>query len=149
MKDLFQVPIYNGTVARIRTLKADMTPQWGVMSPAAAICHLYDCFNYTFAVRSAPVRSSFYLTTLGKWVIISSPIPWPKGKIRSAPEFLQTKPSGDFGADVAMLLDVLSRYQKGPQQRWGVSPVFGRLSPKQWARLGWRHLSHHLCQFGV
>jgi hypothetical protein len=30
-----------------------------------------------------------------------------------------------------------------------VHPVFGTLSGKAWGALGWRHLDHHLRQFGV
>jgi len=30
-----------------------------------------------------------------------------------------------------------------------VHPTFGPLSPEQWGRLCWKHLNHHLTQFGV
>ena len=149
MKTLFNESVYNQTVGRIRDLRADMTPKWGFMSPGTAICHLYDCLHYTFAMRSAPVRSSFYATTLGKWITIYSSIPWPKGRVKSPPEFLATRPSENFPTDVSMLLGILSRFLEGPDQQWGTSPVFGPLSPAEWARLSWRHHSHHLSQFGV
>jgi hypothetical protein len=30
-----------------------------------------------------------------------------------------------------------------------VHPMFGPLSPEEWGRLCWKHLNHHLLQFGV
>jgi hypothetical protein len=30
-----------------------------------------------------------------------------------------------------------------------VHPTFGPLSPEEWGRLSWKHVNHHLVQFGV
>ena len=48
------------------------------------------------------------------------------------------------------LLDVMSRFAGAPaDQPLAPSPVFGRLSRRGWGRLMWRHLDHHLRQFGL
>jgi hypothetical protein len=35
-----------------------------------------------------------------------------------------------------------------PGKVWPVSPVFGALSGKDWGALSYKHLDHHLRQFG-
>jgi hypothetical protein len=39
-----------------------------------------------------------------------------------------------------------ARGQDGP---WVDHPAFGRLSPRAWGVLVYRHMDHHLRQFGV
>jgi hypothetical protein len=41
------------------------------------------------------------------------------------------------------LSDVLQAQQLGPH------PLFGALSRNDWARLIWKHIDHHMRQFGV
>src|SRR6266566_312687 len=37
---------------------------------------------------------------------------------------------------------------KQQQQTWPEHPLFGKLSGKDWAALSYKHLNHHLRQFG-
>jgi len=82
---------------------------------------------------------------LGRWLVISSPFPWPKG-VQVPPVMFESDP-GDFEADRQQVVAYVERFAAGPQQDWGVSPAFGPLKPTGWARLNWRHLDHHLRQF--
>lgn len=71
----------------------------------------------------------------------------------TTPEFLpgtgMTK-STEFQQDKQTLVDTLQRLSDvSPQRVLAPSPVFGQLSRRGWGRLMWRHLDHHLRQFGL
>ena len=85
-----------------------------------------------------------------RFVALQLPFPWPHG-VKTRPDVDQerggTRP-GDFAADVAELIRACERFAAG-----GATPeshyLFGRLSAEEWGRWGYRHMDHHLRQFGA
>jgi hypothetical protein len=76
-------------------------------------------------------------------------LPWPKGKIPTAPEMRATKPVA-WESDLQALHGLVDRFAElRPQGEWAEHPAFGRLSGKEWGVLCYLHLDHHLRQFGV
>jgi hypothetical protein len=74
--------------------------------------------------------------------------PFPKN-VPTAPELLARAP-GDWSSDVHALLGLVDRVvARGPSARWPDHPAFGRLSPRAWGVLMYRHMDHHLRQFGA
>ena len=60
-----------------------------------------------------------------------------------------TAPSG-WGDDVATLHALIDRVgEKDPTVEWAVHPMFGPLSGQEWGLLCWKHMDHHLRQFGA
>ena len=137
-------------LARLDRLTPTTRPRWGGLTAPRLLCHLADSFRITFAELDAgPPIPGFASTGIGRWLAISSPLPWPKG-IR-VPEAFFTTPAetGTFERDRVALRDLIERFaDPGRVARWGVSPAFGALSATQWSRLSARHLDHHLRQFG-
>ncbi len=59
-------------------------------------------------------------------------------------------PPAEFERDKQALLLTIHRFANYPENKsFQASPVFGPLSRHTWGRLMWRHLDHHLRQFGV
>ncbi|HEY3296645.1 MAG TPA: DinB family protein [bacterium] len=144
--------LFDDTVrAQIRERLEKLTPQhkaqWGKFVPATMLTHLIDTFEVAFAERPVTVKKGFLNSALGRWMVIDSPMPWPKGS-PTAPEYLESKP-GEFVRDKQRVLAYVDRFAKGRGQQWGRSPGFGDLTPEQWSRLNFRHLNHHLIQFGL
>jgi len=76
-------------------------------------------------------------------------VPWPKGKGKSPPEFLATRPT-TWQADDSRLRDLIARFSdRGPAAKWPASRVFGHISGRSWGVMLYKHLDHHLRQFGV
>lgn len=142
---LFDEAARERIIARLDRLTPDARPRWGSMPATHLPPHLIDAFEMCFAEVEHPQRSGFFGTALGRFLVLKLPI--PRGRITAPPEFHLTQP-GDFAADRERAKGYLHRFADGPDQRWGVSPVFGKLSPKQWARLHYVHTDHHLTQFG-
>jgi hypothetical protein len=136
-------------LGRIALLRPDSPRRWGSLTASAMLAHLLDGLRVTFAEMSAEFQPSFLSTPLGRWMVIDSPIPWPKGKVRAHEVFLRTPPSTDFERDRRLLVEYVERFGRGPEQSWGTSPFLGKLRPEEWARLNYRHLDHHLKQFGA
>lgn len=134
---------------RIRALPADAKPRFGTLTAGRMLCHLLDGLKIAFGeVNPEPVRSPLR-NALGKWFVIWSPIPWPKGKIKAPPAFFWTPPGPELEADRERLLEYVRRFAKPEEISWGTSPFLGRLDAREWAALNARHLEHHLSQFGV
>lgn len=52
--------------------------------------------------------------------------------------------------DSAALHALIDRFaEKTPSEDWAAHPAFGPLSGREWDVLSWKHLDHHLRQFGV
>jgi hypothetical protein len=56
---------------------------------------------------------------------------------------------GEFRQDVNELLRLMNRMAARPKDfKWQPHPHFGSLSDREWMRLGYLHVNHHLLQFG-
>lgn len=131
---------------RLRHLTSEAPAQWGALTAAQMLTHLIDAFQITFAEKEVKVRRGFLATAFGRWLMLKLPI--PRGRITAPPIFHETEP-GDFSADRDQVIAYINRFADGPDQRFGPSPLFGHMSPQQWAGLHATHLEHHLTQFGV
>ena len=135
---------------RLLRLPPDARPRWGALDAGAMLCHLVDSLRIAYGEQEpgTPERPvpAFFRTRLGRWLVIDSPLPWPKGRLRSPVEWFAT-PRSDFEADRQLLLAEMDRFDE-PRERRGCSPAVGPLDAAQWGRLCWRHCDHHLKQFG-
>ena len=74
--------------------------------------------------------------------------PFPKGS-PTAPELLARAP-GDWAHDVADVQALLARAGSArTTDSWPEHPAFGKLSTRAWGVLIYRHMDHHLKQFGA
>ena len=68
---------------------------------------------------------------------------------QTKPELLTT-PSDGVEADRTRAKELVLRFAASPIPRVGPEhPAFGVMSGRQWSILQYRHLDHHLCQFGA
>ena len=75
-------------------------------------------------------------------------LPFPKG-VPTAPELVARTPS-DWSAECTALSRHLESFVEMESGfAWPEHPAFGMLTPKAWGTLAYRHIDHHLRQFGV
>lgn len=133
---------------RVSTLSPGSTRRWGRMTVSQAVPHMADqlrmalgenpCRSFSGPLRFAPLR----------WLSIYV-APWPRGRVKAPRELFSTTP-GELEADVRHLKDLVSRFATAdPNAKWPDHPLFGPLSGPDWGVLAWRHMDHHLTQFGV
>ena len=146
---LLDAPTRERFLGRIRALSPDARPRFGTLDASRMVCHLLDGLRIAFSELSPePVRTPLK-NAFGRWLVIWSPVPWPKGRVKAPPGFFTTVPSPRFEEDREALLAAVRRFEKPEEVAWGESPFLGRLDARAWAALNARHLEHHLGQFGV
>jgi len=146
---LLDAPTRERFLERIRALPPEARPRFGTLTADRMVCHLHDGLRIAFGELKPPRQRTPLKNALGRWLVIWSPIPWPKGRIKAPPSFFATPPSPRFEEDREALLAAVRRFERPDDVAWGESPFLGRLGPRDWAALNARHLDHHLSQFGV
>ncbi len=151
MSDVFDPSAARGLKDRLGRLRPDAVGGWGRMTAHQAVVHLVDSFRVGFGEREVTVPPLGPLRYLIRFVAFTLPFPLPKGA-KTARELDQARgggtPPGDFAEDVAELERLLDRYI-ATDGDLPVHPVWGRMSRGMAGRYAWRHMDHHLRQFGV
>jgi hypothetical protein len=133
---------------RVSHVAPDAVARWGRFSAPQMICHLADSLK--MALGDLPVRSKrlpIRYPPLKQFIIYV--VPFPKGA-PTAPELIARQPR-DWNADVADLRTLIDRFeQRGSSQTlWPEHPAFGTMTRRAWGVLVYRHMDHHLKQFGA
>jgi hypothetical protein len=136
---------------RLDSLSPDAERRWGRMSVDGMLCHLSDAFQVVLGEREAERLDHLVNRTIVKWLAIDLPLPWPKGvpTAASCDQERDGTPPGDFEGDKARLLAAFERFMERIESGTLMHPVFGDMSAGAWGRWGYRHMDHHLRQFGV
>lgn len=135
-------------LSRLERLRPDAARQWGKMTVAQMLAHCQQPLRV--ATGELPLKRSFIGLLFGRMAKkkLLSPAPWQPG-MPTAPEFKVTD-ARDFAKEKAALLALVKRFgETGPAGLTKAPhPFFGPLTTDEWQALQWRHLDHHLRQFG-
>lgn len=147
MPTLFEPRHRASILDRLSRLTPDSRPLWGGFTPNAMVCHVTTGVGQGLGeVDLGPPRGPLTRWPLN-WLLVHV-IPFPKNA-PAAPEMLAQAPTS-FEADVATLRGMIERFAaKGPAGEWPASRVFGRISGRSLGVLQYKHLDHHLRQFGL
>jgi hypothetical protein len=110
------------------------------------LCHVADQMRVALGDVPAEPVHSFLSRTLVKFIVVNTGFKPPRGKIQTAPEMLLSQPES-WDTDLAACLELAERVGRGTA--CAVHPAFGPLTHEEWGRLCWKHMDHHLVQFGV
>jgi uncharacterized protein with PQ loop repeat len=139
-------------LTRVAALRPDSVRRWGRMSAHQMVCHVIDCNRMALGDLAVVAPKAWFPRAITKWVSLYTRVPWPAG-LPTNPELDQdvygTQPN-DFVADVAALVATVERLSaRAGRHEWPRHPDFGVMSEADWLRWGYRHLDHHLRQFGT
>jgi hypothetical protein len=117
------------------------------MTAAQMLAHLADPLKAAMGSKKVAVKSSAFSNPIVRTLIIYC-MPWPKGA-PTAPEFIHAHEE-HFGENLTALHRTIEEFvASGDSARRRPHPAFGQLSGRAWGRLVYRHLDHHLRQFGT
>ena len=150
MINIFTKEGSDGVIARINQLQADTPGQWGKMTVAQMLAHC--CVTYEMAYENIHPKPGFFARLMLKLFVKSAvvgPKPYPKNG-RTAPAFLVTEEK-DFATEKKRLIAYLEKTQQLGETHFDgkESHSFGPLSKEEWNTMFYKHLDHHLTQFGV
>ncbi len=147
MRSLWENDARAEVLVRIRALSADKRPRWGRLTAPQMLAHISDQIRMALGDVSARRGSGWMSVPPFNYLMIHV-VPWPRGA-KGPFEAFTTKPA-TWDSDIAQLVILIERFcEKNDQQSWPEHPLFGKLSGKDWAALSYKHLTHHLRQFGV
>jgi hypothetical protein len=150
MKNIFDLKESNNLIGRINKLTPDTKGLWGTMSVDQMLAHCnvpYD-FVYTDKYPKPNAFKKFIITLFAKKMVVGAK-PYPKNS-RTAPEFIIAERK-NFKEEKKKLIDNIEKTQKLGESYFNnkESHSFGLLSIKEWNTMFYKHLDHHLTQFGV
>lgn len=131
-------------VARLTRLSEGDTARWGRFTPAKMLAHMSDAYRMALgelavAPKKIPFVSRFPVKQLVLYVL-----PFPKNS-PTAPEIISRAPES-FDAERTQVQALIARMDGHTGKQ--AHPIFGALTPDEWGVLGYKHLDHHLRQFG-
>lgn len=134
--------------SRLRSLSESSMARWGRMSVAGMLQHLR--LSAQMAVGELSVASAnkrpFQVFPLKHLILYV--LPFPKGA-PTARE-LYSDAAASLEDERAAVLALLDRIGAGPQDGAGPAhPLFGPLSWREWGATTYKHVDHHLKQFGA
>lgn len=149
MKALFEPLAAADMVERIEKLQPDSQPIWGKMNVAQMLSHAQ--VPIEVALGDKKLKQTFMGMLFGK---VS------KHKLFNEKPFVQGLPTDrsfirkgehDFETEKQRLLNLVSRVVSASPDGFTKDPhpFFGRLTLNEWGTSLWKHLDHHLRQFGV
>ena len=147
MKSTFQSHARHELLERLERLSPEQRPLWGRMTAPQMVSHLLASMRMALgdlavASKRLPLRYPPIKQLVIYW------LPFPKGA-PTAPELVTRVPE-EWSADVAALGDAIARLAgRDPGGRWPDHPAFGVMSGRAWGVLTYRHVDHHLRQFGA
>ena len=151
MNDIFSQEVTNEVVERIYHLTPNTAPHWGKMSADQMLAHCNVSYGFVFEPEKFKKPGILKKFVLNKFVkkIVTGEKPY---KINSptAPDFL-IKNSRDFEKEKSILTGNIYKVQKLGRDYFDGKEnfSFGKMSAEEWNNLFYKHLDHHLRQFGV
>ena len=149
MKNLFDKDTYTEITGRINELTFQSQRQGGKMNVAQMLAHCKEAFKVPLSDKKMP-RS--ILGLLVGWMIkkkLHNDEPWKKN-LPTAPNFI-IKNERDFEKEKQELSDLINQFYNGGPDTVGrfPHPMFGSFTSEQWGKAMYKHIDHHLMQFGV
>ncbi len=148
MKSLLDISGNQEIIDRINKLTADTKNQWGIMDVSQMMAHCTVALKITLG--EIKPQSNIFLKMLGKTF---------KKKIFAADSFRKNSKTGkefiiteikNFDEEKPVLISYIKKFvDKGSGIITTEShPFFGKLTVEEWDSLMYKHLNHHLMQFG-
>lgn len=132
---------------RVEALTPTMTPQWGKMSVDQMLHHVNLSLAESLGEHKAERSIKGIPRTWVRWMILNGP--WGKGAPTRPDMYIPLGQRYDFAQERARTLAMIDRILAKPMEsEWPESANFP-MTGRHWSQLHYRHVNHHLTQFGV
>ena len=149
MKNLFEKEATDEVIARIDTLQPAAQRQWGKMDVAQMLAHCSAALDMASG-RLNPPRM-FIGRLIGPFIkpIYSNEKPFSRNN--PTDPTLVVSDARDFEREREKLKLCVQQFRDGGETKCTrhPHPFFGALTPAEWSRGMYKHLDHHLRQFGA
>ncbi len=149
MKNIHDAATVQELIQRLDKLTPSTQRQWGKMDVAQMLAHCSNALEVNLGDRIS--KQGFMGKIFGKMAkkSVTSDKPFKQG-LPTDPGFVITG-SKDFSAEKQRLITLIKRLSAGNPEAMAANPhpFFGRMTAHEWNTLNYKHLDHHLRQFGA
>ena len=149
MTTLFDPAINKEILNRIEKLHPSLQPKWGKLNIAQMLAHLNLSLQVNWGtLELKPGLMAIFFRGISRRILLVEK-PFPKNLPADKKTLAKYVP--DFFSEKLMVENAIKMYlEKGPA---GLSKnphnILGKITPEQSAFISYKHLDHHLRQFGV
>jgi hypothetical protein len=149
LPNIFNQKVADTLIERINGLSSDTQPQWGKMNAAQMLAHC--CVTYEMVYEDKHPKPKGLMKLIIKLFVkdkVVSEEPYKRNS-PTAPAFI-IKGSRDFETEKARLTGFIKKTQQLGEKEFDgkTSLSFGPLRVTEWNNMFYKHLDHHLTQFG-
>lgn len=139
----------DGILERLGRITPQAARQWGKMDPAQALAHC--ALALEASTGDATLKRPLIAKLIGRffrsWLLGDKPFS------RNSPThpMLVTKTPKEFERERTRLMAAVRKFQAAGPEVAARYPhaLLGRMTGDEWGEMQWKHLDHHLRQFGV
>jgi hypothetical protein len=150
MNNLFEAARVKEVKERIAQLRPNSERVWGKMNPAQALAHCAAGIELALGDRKPP---RVLVGSIMGWIVKPLALRNDEPMRRNSPTVkgLVVQDERDLGMERERLCGLIDRFAAAGPKGCTTHPhsFFGKLTPDEWAILMYKHLDHHLRQFGV
>lgn len=149
MKSIFDKSTHAEIINRFDKLNADSKGTWGKMSVGQMAWHCQG--PITVSMGKTEIKKPNFLISLLMKSFKKSMYDdklW-RQNIPTAKEYV-ARTDKEFSNEKEKLVSLINElHNESSKAPWITHPVFGDFTAEQWGQLNYKHLDHHLRQFGV
>ncbi|WP_298899750.1 DUF1569 domain-containing protein [uncultured Psychroserpens sp.] len=147
MKSIFTTEAHTEILKRIEQLNDQAQAKWGKMNVGQMAWHCQGPLNIILEKNDYGMKPSWFAKLFFKKSLYNDK-PWRKGLPTA--KFLKTQEDKDFNTEKVTLVELINELQtQRDKSEWNPHPAFGHFTADQWGQMQYKHLDHHLKQFGV
>lgn len=149
MKTIFEKTANDELLERLGKLEANSERQWGKMTPSQMMEHVARAIE--MAISKEPKKQILPGKLFSRFFRKEYLGPDPFKRNRPTGPWLIVRDEPDFESTRDRLYKLITKlYHSGESATDGdVHPFFGPLTGKQWGETQYKHVDHHLRQFGI
>lgn len=148
--NIFTEEVSDKMIERINNLSPESKALWGTMSVAQMLAHCNVAYEIHYDNKhKRPNAFARFLVKIFAKKLVTGDKPY-KRNIRTAPIFV-IKDDKDFVTEKKRLIEYIDKTQQLGETYYHNKEnlTFGKLTKNEWNNLFYKHLDHHLNQFGV
>lgn len=144
--DLIQPDVKSEILNRIQKITPESTALWGKMNAAQMLAHLNAQIAVALGEEKLPASlvGKLFGGLMKKFVLTEKS--YSKG-LPTTPSFI-IKNTPDFQQNKSKLLTAVEKFNNHTISK-EPHPIFGKMTTEEWSKATWKHIDHHLNQFGV
>lgn len=149
LPNIFTIQVADDVISRINKLTPQTSPGWGKMNAAQMLAHC--CVSYELVYENKHPKPGAFMKLILKMLVknkVVSDVPYKRSS-PTAPAFIITD-ERDFTTEKERLINYIRKTQQLGESAFNgrESHSFGTLTLTEWNNMFYKHVDHHLTQFG-